>query len=117
MKGDFFQFPPAANPENPLEFFETLLIGAGGVRVERIISHGQSTPEGEWYDQDEDEWVVVLEGNAAIGFPDGSEISLDKGGHCFLPKHARHRVARTSSPCVWLAVFAESLKPRAENDD
>ena len=48
--------PPLEQPE----LFETLATGAGSIRVERIVSNGQVTPEGEWYDQDLDEWVVVL---------------------------------------------------------
>lgn len=84
---------------------ETLFHASGDVRLERIISHGQVTPEGEWYDQDEDEWVALIEGSARIAYPDGSEVSLARGDQLFLPRRARHRVAYTSSPCVWLAVF------------
>ena len=95
------------------EIFETLLTGDDGLRVERIISHGQTTPTGQWYAQDMDEWVTVLQGSARIGYPDGSEISLESGGHLFLPKGLRHRVAYTSSPCLWLAVFGRNLKPNS----
>ena len=89
------------------EFFETLFTTSGQTRVERIVSHGQTTPEGEWYDQDQDEWVLVFEGTARIAYPDGSEVSLARGDHLFLPRHVRHRVAHTSSPCTWLAIFGE----------
>ena len=54
-------YPPLEEPE----LFETLATGAGSIRVERIVSNGQVTPEGEWYDQDPDEWVVVLEAKPA----------------------------------------------------
>ena len=87
------------------EFFETLFTSSGETRVERIISHGQTTPEGEWYDQEQDEWVMVVEGTACIAYPDGSEATLARGEYLFLPRHVRHRVAYTSSPCVWLAIF------------
>lgn len=50
------------------ELFDTLATGAGSIRVERIVSNGQVTPEGEWYDQDLDEWVVVLEGEARLHY-------------------------------------------------
>ena len=40
------------------ELFDTLATGAGSIRVERIVSNGQVTPEGEWYDQDLDEWCL-----------------------------------------------------------
>ena len=90
------------------EFCETLMQGTGA-RVERIISHGHVTPENTWYDQGQDEWVTVVEGEAAIAYPDGTEVFLRKGDYLFLPRHARHRVAHTSSPCIWLAVFADAV--------
>lgn len=105
---NFFSLPASVAADGP-EFLETVLRGSGAFRVERILSHGQTTPDGEWYDQEEDEWVLVLEGSALLGYPDGSELRLEKGDQCFLPKHVKHRVAYTSSPCVWLAVFADSL--------
>ena len=92
------------------ELFETIILADGNTRIERIVSHGHVSPEGFWYEQDEDEWVLVLEGTARIGFADGSEVTLKKGGHLLLPQHVRHRVTHTSSPCVWLAVFANSLR-------
>jgi cupin 2 domain-containing protein len=87
------------------EFIETLLAGEGNFRIERIISSGHATQEGTWYDQDQDEWVLVLEGEAVLGYEDGSEVRLSRGDSLFLPRHRRHRVIYTSSPCVWLAVF------------
>ena len=89
------------------EFFETLFTTSEETRVERIISHGQITPEGEWYDQEQDEWVMVVKGKARIAYLDGGEVSLAKGDYLFLPRHVRHRVAYTSSPCVWLAIFGK----------
>ncbi|MCC8193310.1 MAG: cupin domain-containing protein [Deltaproteobacteria bacterium] len=99
-------FPESLRPDGP-EFSETVCAASGAVRVERILSLGHVTPEGVWYDQAEDEWVAVLEGTARIAYPDGSEVSLARGDHLFLPRHVRHRVAYTSSPCVWLAVFGQ----------
>ena len=96
-------------PGEGAEYSESMLSGSAGLRVERIISYGHVTPEGEWYNQDEDEWVAVLEGSAAIAFPGGKEIALEAGDSLLLPKHVRHRVSRTSSPCIWLALFAPEL--------
>jgi cupin 2 domain-containing protein len=50
-------------PAGPLdtELFEALL-DRPGVRLERIVSTGQTTPDGDWYDQTADEWVVLLRG-------------------------------------------------------
>lgn len=63
------------------------------------------------YDQDHDEWVLVLQGQAALAFEDGTEAALAAGDHLFLPRHVKHRVTRTSSPCVWLAVHGTGLRP------
>lgn len=113
--GGLYAADPAAlpSPEGP-ERFETLALGSGSVRVERIVSNGQVTPEGEWYDQDWDEWVVVLEGEARLGYEDGHETLLRRGESLFLPRRLRHRVTYTSSPCLWLAVHADSLRPPQE---
>ena len=89
------------------ELTETLL-AAESVRIERIVSRGQASPAGFWYDQDEHEWVVQLSGAATIRI-EGVEQPLEmKPGDCInLPAHQRHRVEWTASdqPTVWLAVF------------
>jgi cupin 2 domain-containing protein len=84
-----------------------VIVDAPGVRIERIVSTGQMTPPGEWYDQDADEWVVVLRGRARVrleGEPDARD--LYPGDHLLLRAHVRHRVEWTddSGPTVWLAV-------------
>ena len=89
------------------ERFEALLRGPDGLLVERIVSHGQVTPEGAWFDQDLDEWVLVLEGEAVLGFEDGSSVRLARGDWHFLPRAKRHRVDHTSTPCIWLAVHGD----------
>lgn len=91
---------------------ELARLADGAARVERIVSLGQSSPGDFWYDQDEDEWVLVLTGQARLsvlnerGQPE--EISLGPGQHLFLPAHRRHRIEWTTpdEPTVWLAVFA-----------
>ena len=98
------------------EFFETIACANGNARIERIVSYGHVSPEGFWYDQDEDEWVLILEGSARIDFADGTEVAMEKGSHLLLPRHVPHRVARTSSPCIWLAVFADSLSRCPDNN-
>lgn len=96
------------------ELFQTLALGSGPLRIERIVSNGQVTPEGEWYDQEWDEWVVVLEGEARLGYEDGRETTLGRGESLFLPRRLKHRVTYTSSPCLWLAVHAASLRAPEE---
>ena len=88
------------------DIFETV-VERGGVRIERIVSHGQATPEGEWYDQEQDEWVLVLSGQAGLLIEGESEPRLlGPGDHVDLPAHCRHRVTWTSQdePTLWLAV-------------
>ena len=104
---NLFAISPEARPDAE-EYCETLA-SSPFLRIERIVSHGHVTPDGQWYDQDRDEWVTVLEGSAIIAYPDGAKIRLEKGDQLFLPKHLRHRVAHTSSPCIWLALFADDM--------
>ena len=88
------------------EFFETLL-QRPGIRIERIISSGQATPPGEWYDQAWDEWVLLLSGAAALQLDEEREPRrLLPGDSLLLPAHCRHRVAWTApdEQTVWLAL-------------
>lgn len=88
------------------ELFQTLA-ESGGVRIERIISDGQATPPGEWYDQTWDEWVLLVSGEAELRFDDGSEpVVLKAGDHVMIPAGCRHRVERTDAggKTVWLAI-------------
>lgn len=81
------------------------LLSAPAVRVERIVSHGQSSPAGFWYDQDRAEWVVVLSGAARLRVGD-RVIEMRPGDFVNLPARTRHRVEWTTpdEPTVWLAV-------------
>jgi cupin 2 domain-containing protein len=83
------------------------LVATPGVRIERIVSTGHVTPPGEWYDQDGDEWVVVLRGRARLRIEGDAEVrDLYPGDHLLLRAHVRHRVEWTddAGPTVWLAV-------------
>ena len=93
------------------ERFDALL-ERPGLRVERIVSHGQMSPPGFWYDQPQDEWVIVLHGAARLELEGEPECHLSPGDHVLIPAHCRHRVAWTADgePTVWLAVhFGEGL--------
>jgi cupin 2 domain-containing protein len=98
------QGPPGA------EFFEELIRG-GSFRIERIVSTGQMTPTGSWYDQEQDEWVVLLSGAARLRF-EGSpdQVRLEPGDAIHIPAHQKHRVEWTApqSATVWLAVHYET---------
>lgn len=87
------------------EFFERI-VDSKGVKIERIISKGHSSPESGWYDQGQNEWVIVLQGDAVLRFDDGKEIALKAGSHINIPAHQRHKVAWTNPKVetIWLAV-------------
>jgi cupin 2 domain-containing protein len=84
----------------------TELLSHKGVRIERIVSLGQSTPQDVPYDQPHDEWVVLLSGAARLWVHGQGERALWPGDHLLIPAHHRHRVTWTSpdGPTVWLAV-------------
>ena len=89
------------------ERVDALLTGPG-LRIERIVSRGQASPPGFWYDQTEAEWVVVLAGAARLRFEDEAEARrLEPGDWVDIAPHRRHRVDWTDPavPTVWLAVF------------
>ena len=105
----------AMNPDNlfdnlpadlPEELF-TPILQAGDLRVERIVSQGHASPPGFWYDQDENELVILLEGSAAVQFGDNNEpVELRRGSYLNIPAHARHRVVWTdrNQQTIWLAI-------------
>lgn len=94
-------------PDNLVEELFTPLHQAKHLRIERIVSQGHASPPGFWYDQDESEWVVVLQGSAAIQFEGQAEpVKLQPGSYINIPAHQRHRVTFTdpSEKTVWLAI-------------
>jgi cupin 2 domain-containing protein len=98
----------AGQPDTVLqeEIFDVLLSDAG-TKIERIISTGQRTSDGDWYDQAKDEWVVLLSGAARLRLEDeAEERTLLPGDWVLLPAHCRHLVTWTQAqpPTVWLAV-------------
>jgi cupin 2 domain-containing protein len=99
--GNLLRPLPAAGHDEALQ----TLLARPGVRIERIVSHGQVSPPGFWYAQHEDEWVLLAAGEAALEYGDGRTVELAAGDWLLIPAGERHRVARTSSPAVWLAVF------------
>ena len=103
---NLFDFPSSLPEE-----LTDILVKADSFRLERIISHGHSTPAGKWYDQDENEWVVILQGEARLLF-EGSDSPLEmkRGDSVHIPAHRRHRVESTTpgEPTLWLALFYPS---------
>ena len=93
-------------PRSLPEELTTVLHEGQNVRIERIVSTGHHSPEEDWYDQLESEWVLVLQGAARLEFEHGM-IEMKAGDYLNIPARTRHRVAWTSpdEPTVWLAVF------------
>ncbi len=97
-------------PFNPDKEFLESIIERPEWKLERIVSHGHRTPDGEWYDQTSDEWVVLLSGAATLRFEDKNKlIDMNPGDHVFIPAHCRHRVERTEEnrESVWLALHVD----------
>jgi cupin 2 domain-containing protein len=95
---------PAQLPE---EMVQTL-VRAPTVQIVRVVSQGHASPEGFWYDQDENEFVVLLAGAARMVFQDQPEPLAMVPGSCVnIPAHRRHRVQWTdpAQPTVWLGIF------------
>jgi cupin 2 domain-containing protein len=85
-----------------------LLLARPGLRIERIVSFGQASPPGFWYDQPEVEWVVLVQGAALLRFADeAAPRRLLPGDFVQIAPHRRHRVEWTDpeQPTLWLAVF------------
>jgi cupin 2 domain-containing protein len=104
MSGNLFDGLPAGTLE--AERIDTLC-ARPGAHIERIVSTGQSSPPGFWYDQPDDEWVALLSGTAEFRFADeDAPRALRPGDWIFIAAHRRHRVEHTDSDVasVWLAV-------------
>ncbi|MBZ0184398.1 MAG: cupin domain-containing protein [Melioribacteraceae bacterium] len=89
----------------PEELFE-IISEKDNIKIERIISDGHSTPDDYWYDQDKDEFVILLKGNAVLLFENDERVDLSEGDYVVIPKHCRHKVLSTSkeTKTIWLAV-------------
>jgi len=102
MKRSLFDQIPAALPEE----WSAVLAENEHVKIERIVSEGHASPEGFWYDQERDEWVLLVSGSAVLTV--GTErVELKAGDYLLIPAHQRHRVESTSQTekTIWLAVF------------
>jgi len=88
------------------ELVDTLL-QSGDIRIERIISKGHTSPESGWYDQDQDEWVIILQGEAIISFENDADKHLGIGDHIHIPAYTKHKVSWTTPKIetIWIAVF------------
>ena len=88
------------------ELFE-VLVSSENVTIEKIISKGHQSPERGWYDQERNEWVLVLKGCAKLMFDDHAVVNLKAGDFILIPPHKKHKVSWTDpdQETVWLAVY------------
>jgi cupin 2 domain-containing protein len=101
-------------PEGREEEIVETLLDHDGLKVERIISAGQATPPGIWYDQDRNEWVALLKGSAGLLFEGDADIqTMKEGDYVLIPAHRRHRVEWTdlTQTTIWLALHFSASTP------
>ena len=100
---NIFSDVPQSVPE---EIFENL-ISSENCKSERIVSRGHTTPEEKWYDQDKNEFVLILRGNAELLFKEKNElVKMKEGDYVNIPAHKKHRVEKTSTEkeTIWLVI-------------
>ena len=87
------------------ELFEDIL-SQPNIKIQRIVSDGHTTGEFDWYDQDGDEWVMLVKGSAIISFENEDDVVLEAGDYINIPAHKKHKVSWTSQDekTIWLAV-------------
>ena len=75
-------------------------------KVERIISQGHTTPEGQWYDQSTNEYVLLLQGSATLVIENEPPLHLNAGDYLIIPAHTKHRVTHTQNQpaTIWLCI-------------
>ena len=95
----FANLPELSRSEQLLSLFENPL-----VEIQRIISQARSSPPGFWYDQNEDEWVMVVRGEATLEFEGGELVPMAEGDYVTIPRHVKHRIQQTGPKTIWLAV-------------
>jgi len=104
-------------PKNFEEEFTELLTQNENIRIERIVSRGHASPASGWYDQQDNEWVIVLQGAAIIAFENDADVELAAGDYLNIPAHTRHKVKWTDPEVetVWLAVHYPGITGIYEN--
>ncbi|MBI1845903.1 MAG: cupin domain-containing protein [Candidatus Rokubacteria bacterium] len=101
----------AGVPSSPPDEHLDVILETPAFRLERIVSRGHASPPGFWYDQDGDEWVVLVSGRATLRFEDEPKPrTLVPGDHLLIAAHRRHRVdwAAANEPTIWLALHVKA---------
>ena len=102
-KGNLFKNIPESLPNEILEN----IVESENCKIERIVSKGHTTPEGKWYDQDKNEWVIIIKGNAELLFEGNKRVKMQEGDYINIPAHVKHRIEKTDTKkeTIWLAVL------------
>jgi len=89
----------------PSEIFEDI-ITKENLKIQRIISKGHVTPKSQWYNQTQDEWVLILKGEAILSFQTRDDVKLSLGDYFNIPAHTKHKVSWTTpnTETIWLAI-------------
>jgi cupin 2 domain-containing protein len=95
--------PVSPGQERFLTLFEN-----EAVKIERIVSQSHSNATGSWYDQAQEEWVIVLRGHATLEFAGGGLVEMKEGDYVTIPSHVKHRVHQTGANTIWLAVHVKT---------
>ncbi|MBJ7550610.1 cupin domain-containing protein [Marinomonas ostreistagni] len=100
------------NDSLPLEELFLPLINTKDSSLKHIISPPGCRLDPKWYDQDQDEWVTVIQGYGVIAFEDATVVSLNSGDYITIPAHTKHRVIKTSADetTVWLAMYFDKAE-------
>ena len=104
-------------PQNlPDEVF-SIILQQDNILIERIVSKGHSTPTGKWYDQNQNEWILLLQGQATLRLINEQTINMDQGDYYFIPAHLKHRVEWTAPDCetIWLAIHFQDIDSNLKN--
>ncbi len=94
-------------PEKSDQELLDILLQKDSFKVERIVSRGHSSPENFWYDQDKNEFVLLISGYAGLIFDDGTKTNLKPGDYLIIPAHKKHRVEFTGpvEKSIWLTIY------------
>jgi len=104
MSNRLFHFLKDIPEFSNYELFQTIFSNKN-IKIERIVSYGQTTPKDFWYDQKEDEFVLIVQGSAQILYENQELYHLNVGDSLYIKAHQKHQVVYTQNPTIWLAVF------------
>ena len=92
IKNIFADLPQQIGAEDFFRLFQS-----GSTNVERIVSRSHCSPPDFWYDEPEDEWVIVLRGHATLDFEKGESVELETGDYLTIPRLLLDRLKQRRS--------------------